>query len=116
MDVKGFYSAVNGSYENALAIMMNDALIERMLAKFMANNCSQAIIDAYNQKDYQAVFANAHSLKGVVGNLALTPLFEIASIITEATRNGATPNIDNEINTLKERYLLIEENFRKFGN
>ena len=46
MDVKGFYCAVNGSYESALAIMMNDALIERMLAKFMANNCSQAIIDA----------------------------------------------------------------------
>ena len=116
MDVKGFYSAVNGSYENALAIMMNDALIERMLAKFMANNCSQAIVDAYNRKDYQAVFANAHSLKGVVGNLALTPLFEIASIITEATRNGATPSIDNEINALKERYSLIEENFKKFSN
>jgi len=116
MDVKNFYIATNGNYEGALAIMMNDALIARMLAKFVANNCCQAIIDAYNQKDYQAVFANAHSLKGVVGNLALTPLFEIASIITEATRNGATPNIDKEINTLKERYLLVEENFEKFSN
>ena len=116
MDVKSFYEAVGGNYQSALAIMMNDMLIARMLSKFMDNNCCQAIIDAYDKKDYQTVFVNAHSLKGVVGNLALTPLFESASIITEATRNGATPNIDDEVNKLKERYSLIIENFKKFNN
>ena len=50
MDVKSFYEAVGGSYQGALAIMMNDMLITRMLSKFMDNNCCQAIIDAYDKK------------------------------------------------------------------
>ena len=116
MTVKELYEKIHGNYQNALSMMMMDDFIKRMLTKFVQSNPASNLFKAYEDKDYQAVFAAAHSLKGVVGNLALTPLFEIASIITEATRNGATPNIDNEINTLKERYSLIEENFRKFGN
>ena len=75
MNVKQFYIETNGSYENALAIMMNDALISRMLTKFIDNNIYEQIVNAYENKDYRALFAAAHSYKGVTGNLALTPLY-----------------------------------------
>ena len=38
MNVKEFYISINGDYQRALSIMMNDSLIERMITKFMSNN------------------------------------------------------------------------------
>ena len=107
MNVKQFYLDTNSNYQEALSRMMNDALIEKLVSKFISNNQYDALISAYENKDYQAIFTNAHALKGVAGNLALTKLYEIASAITEATRNDANPNIDKEIESLKETYSLI---------
>ena len=107
MDVKQFYLKTNSNYEEALSRMMNDFLIEKLVSKFISNNQYADLIAAYEANNYQAVFNNAHALKGVTGNLALTSLYEISSIICEATRNNPNPNIDKEINTLKETYSLI---------
>lgn len=94
--------------------MMNDMLIVKMLGKFMANNSYEDIVNLYEQKDYRGLFAAAHSFKGVTGNLALTPLFELASYITEATRNSDDVNLDKEIADLKEKYALIKEKYQLF--
>ena len=112
MDIKEFYNSIGGDYQSALAIMMNDMFIERMLDKFFMNNAYSEIVSAYEKKDFQAVFAGAHSLKGVAGNLALTPLFEISSIITEATRSLKEVDINKEIDELKNRYASISEKYQ----
>ncbi len=41
-----------------------------------------------NEKNLPAAFEAAHALKGVVGNLALTPIFEPISEMTELLRAG----------------------------
>ena len=115
MNVKEFYQITNGNYEQALKIMMNDSFIERMLGKFISNNSYNEIISCYAKKDFQTLFAAVHTFKGVVGNLALTPLFEIASIITEATRSLEDVNIDQEIAQLKERYELVVNTYQKLS-
>ena len=114
MDVKKFYEEIGGSYANAVAIMMNDALIARMLSKFIGGNAVEQLISSYEQKDYRAVFAASHSLKGVAGNLALTPLFDLASSITEATRNDDGVDLDKEIDELKKAYGLIKEKHSQY--
>ena len=114
MNIKQFYLETNGSYENALAIMMNDVLIAKMLGKFMANNLYDDIISLYEKKDYRALFAAAHSFKGVTGNLAITPLYELASMITEATRNSDDANLDKEIADLKVAYELVKKSYSKY--
>ena len=114
MDVKKFYEEIGGSYSNAISIMMNDALIARMLSKFMVSNACEQIVTSYENKDFRAVFASSHSFKGVAGNLALTPLFELASTITEATRNSDDVNLDKEIGELKKAYALIEEKYAQY--
>lgn len=114
MNVKQFYIDTHGNYENALAIMMNDALISRMLTKFMSNNSYEQIISLYEQKDFRGLFAASHSFKGVTGNLALTPLFELASTITEATRNSDDVNLDKEIEELKSAYDLINKKYKEY--
>lgn len=111
MDIKGFYQKIGGDYSSALLIMMNDAFIERMLTKFFSKNTYNDIVSSYEKKDFKSLFASVHSFKGVVGNLALTPLFEIANVITEATRSLEEVNIDKEIDELKDRYTSIEKEY-----
>ena len=114
MDVKQFYIEINGSYENAVALMTNDALIARMLGKFMANNGCDKLVSCYETKDYRGVFEASHTLKGVAGNLALTPLYVLACTITEATRNSDDVNLDKEIEELKAVYGLIKEKYAQY--
>ena len=114
MNVKQFYIDINGSYQDALAIMMNDAFIARLMKKFMENNSYQEIVSLYEKKDYRALFAAAHSFKGVTGNLALTPLYELASYITEATRNSDDVNLDKEIQELTKVYNLVQEKYQEY--
>ena len=111
MNIKKFYEDTNSNYNCALSIMMNDMLIERMIRKFMENNSYNAIIDAYNTKNTKEVFILAHSFKGVTGNLALTSLYNIASDLTELTRDKEEADIDNEIEKLKTEYQLIKNVF-----
>lgn len=113
MDVKQFYIDVNGDYNDALSRMMNDALIVRMIGKFMSGNSVSNMVSLYENKDYRALFSAAHTLKGVAGNLSLIPLFNIACVITEATRNEDGANLDKEINELKQIYNSIEEAYKK---
>ena len=114
MNVKEFYAATNSNYQDALSIMMMDALIEKMITKFMNDNNVGLMVSLYEQKDYRNLFAAAHTLKGVAGNLAFTQLFNVACVITEATRNSDDVNLDNEINQLKEAYALLEEAYQKY--
>ncbi len=114
MDVKQFYLESKGNYNDALARMMNDALIVRMISKFMNDNAVLKMVSLYESKDYRTLFSTAHTLKGVAGNLSLMPLFEIASTITEATRNEDGANLDKEIKELQETYKVIQEAYNKY--
>ena len=110
MTVKELYDSFGGDYSKAVQTMMNDAFITRMLTKFVEKNSYQDIIANYENKNYHGVFEGSHSLKGVCGNLALTPLFEKASVLCEATRNvseGQSVEIAAEINELKESYKIV---------
>ena len=115
MDIKKFYLETNSNYEAALSIMMNDILIERMIKKFMDNNVYPSIIKAYQENNIKEVFALSHSFKGVTGNLALTKLYEIASELTEATRDKEEANISDLIAKLQAEYLVIEEAYKKIS-
>ena len=111
-----FEAASDGNLSNLIRIhhALQRRCIAKMIAKFMNNNSLNEIISFYEQKDYRNLFLSAHAFKGVTGNLALTPLFELSSKITEATRNSDGANLDNEIKELKEAYSLIEINYAKY--
>ena len=115
MDIKRFYEETNSNYQAALSIMMNDMLIERMIHKFMENNAYRPIIEAYEANNIKEIFALAHTFKGVTGNLALTNLFNIASELTEATRNKESADISKEIEALKAEYKIIEDTYNKLN-
>ena len=114
MDVKQFYFAVEGNYQEALSRLMNDAFIARMLGKFHDNNSYNDIISSYENNDFPALFSAVHAFKGVAGNLSLTSLFDLSCDITEKTRSLEPVNIDNEINLLKQKYQTFLDSYQKF--
>lgn len=116
MNIKKFYEDTNSSYQGALSIMMNDFLIERMIKKFMESNSYQSIIEAYEANNIKEVFALSHSFKGVTGNLSLTNLFNLASELTEATRNKESADIKDLIEQLKAEYKVVVDAFNALNN
>ena len=114
MNVKKFYEEINGNYEGAIALMMNDAFIARMVLKFYSKNSYNDIIASYENKDFETLFAAVHSFKGVAVNLSFTSLFDIASIITEKTRNVSDVDISEEIGLLKTRYQAFLDAYHNY--
>ena len=67
--------------------------------------------------DYQralSVMMSDSLIERMINKFMANELYEIAAIITEATRNGATPNLDKEIAILKERYQRLENSYQKY--
>ena len=119
MTAKELYESFNGNYTLAVQTMMNDDFIKRMLTKFMQNNSFKDVMSSYESKNYHGVFEASHSLQGVCCNLALTPLYEKASALCEKTRvlkEGETPDIELEINELKEVYERVTSLINNFIN
>ena len=76
MNVKEFYAAIGGNYEKALQTLMNEAFVLKMLKKFAAGDYYDELKKAREDEDITHTFAITHTLKGVAGNLCLTPVFE----------------------------------------
>lgn len=114
MNVKEFYSQIGGDYDRAIQMLMNDAFVLKLLKKFAEGNYYDELKKARDENDVTHIFAITHTLKGVAGNLCLTPVFEKASSICEATRNkkdgvDVSKEMDDLIETTSAVIKKIEE-------
>ncbi len=71
-DLKKYEVDVDKALER---FMGNEAMYEKMLEKFPSFAESHEIISYIKSGDIKTAAANAHTLKGVTGNLSMTPLF-----------------------------------------
>ena len=112
MDVKQFYETINGNYSKALETMMSEDFVKRMLLKFLDSSIYNDLLEVTNNKDIVGIFNATHMLKGVAGNLSLTPLQEKASRVCEMVRHPSNdlPNLDKELDELLKLYQSINNN------
>ncbi len=76
--------------ENGLhRCMDNEALYLRLVGSVPAEPKFESLEQAIAAGDKEAAFEAVHALKGVFGNLSLTPLYDKASDITELLRAKA---------------------------
>lgn len=66
--------------------MNNDKLLERFLKKFVSDESYGNLVKAMEEKDCDKAFTEAHTLKGVTGNLALSRLHSVISEQTDYLR------------------------------
>lgn len=76
--------------DEGLARCMNNETFYLMLVnKFLASTDLTKLKSALDNGDLDTAFAEAHNLKGVCGNLSLTPLFQVLSEMVEPLRARA---------------------------
>ena len=64
----------------------NSALYERMVGKFPPAAADLNVLEFFEKGDYETALSNAHTLKGVTGNLSLTPLYNAYTEIVALLR------------------------------
>lgn len=84
----------------------------KMVAMTLADGHFDALKAAMDAGDADAAFAHAHALKGAVGNVALTPIYEPLFELTEKLR-GKDASVDGgealleQILTAREKALAL---------
>jgi len=64
----------------------NEALYEKYIFKFIDDKIYGNLAKAVGEGNIESIFTEAHTLKGVSGNLGLNPLFDPVSALVTATR------------------------------
>lgn len=86
---KAIFEAYGADYQNTMdRFMGNESLYLRILEMLFADENLQKLGNALSNQEYPAAFEAAHTLKGVVGNLGLTPLYDAVCAVVEPLRAG----------------------------
>ena len=85
-----------------------EELYERFLKKFIDDPEFNKLETSMETSDFDSAFTACHTMKGVVGNLSIIPLYKIVFEETELLRNGT--DIAGAISlfpALKEEYTKV---------
>ena len=85
--------------------MNNASLYERMLGKLPATVNDKPVMEFIEAGDIKTAIENAHTLKGVMGNLSVTPLYKAYPEITNLLREDKP----EEAKRVLEECLPIQE-------
>ena len=88
----------------------SEALYLRLVKMAEDEKSFDKLTRAANEKNYKEAFEAAHSLKGVLGNLSLTPLYDKVCEITELLRAEEKTDyapLLAEINGLREELRAL---------
>lgn len=99
-------------YDNAVyRFLGNEQMYQKFLKKLLEDTCYEQIVQGLAKQSAADVFSAAHTLKGVAANLGITPVQQLASHITEATRDKADADVDFEQIEVMTRQL--EEKYKR---
>ena len=88
--------------EGLARCMNNEDFYLKMVGMGIADERFDTIKDVLDSGDYEAAFEVAHALKGVLGNLALSPIYDPMSEMTELLRaNDQSADIMSYYNQMK---------------
>ena len=98
--------------EGITRCMNNEAFYFRMIGLGIADERFDTLGDVLDSGDFDTAFEMAHALKCVVGNLALTPIYQPISEMTELLRAKNTDadykSLYTKIKTLRDELLAMQ--------
>lgn len=97
--------AYGANVEEGLArCMNNEGFYLRLVESVKADEGVAKLESAIDAGNLEGAFEAAHALKGVLGNLSLTPLYEPVSEITELLRARTEMDYAPLVATIKEQW------------
>ena len=92
----------------ALARMMgSEALLERLLGKFLEEPNYAALCAALERREPAAAAAAAHGLKGACGNLSMTALYGLVTRQVDALRAGELAEAERLMEEIAPAYAAV---------
>ncbi len=85
----------------------NEQLYLTLVNRFLDQNTFSDLKAAILDHDLEKAFHIAHSLKGVVGNLSLSPLYDVIYQMTELLRNRTEMDYSDYIQRYEMSYSLL---------
>ncbi len=79
------------------------------LESFKEEEAFSQLRSCLDEGDYEFAFDAAHTLKGVSGNLGLTPLFEVVCEMVETLRNRTNEDLEGKYARIMEQKAKIDK-------
>ena len=98
-DVAGALERVLGSRE----------LYCRLLQSIPQDKAFDALDTALRERDVRTAFEQAHSLKGVLGNMGLTPMYRECCDMVEPLRSGTLDGVATHYETFRRQRETLTE-------
>lgn len=89
--------------------MNNESFYFRLIGMALADGSFDALGVALDEGDLERAFDEAHKLKGALGNLSLTPIYEPVSALTELLRNKTPGDYRALYDTVVTKKKELEE-------
>ncbi|MBR3056594.1 MAG: Hpt domain-containing protein [Clostridiales bacterium] len=96
--------------DDALARCMgNEAFYFRLIGKVLEDKNFNLLEESILAKDFDKAFEAAHTLKGVLGNLSLTPIYDPVCEITELLRTKSDVDYAPYISSIADKKAELLE-------
>lgn len=112
MDIKSLNEFGANTAEGLTRCMNNEEFYLRMVGMVLADKNFDALKAAVDAGDARSAFEAAHALKGAIGNVSLTPLYEPVCELTESLRGSdavpeGTDALLNKIMECRDKALAL---------
>lgn len=114
MTLKECYQAMDAGYDEVMGRLRSERMVQKFVLKFLDDGSYGLLLDSMAAQDYSEAFRAAHSIKGVCQNLAFSKLMESSSALTEALRNGLSPEAPALLERVKTDYDATVSAIRSF--
>lgn len=114
MTLQECYAALGGNYEDVASRLHSDRIVQKFLLKYADDPSFALLCTAMEEKNYPEAFRAAHTIKGICQNLGFTALLDSSSRLSDALRNGWTPEADPLFEQVKTDHLAVTEVILKF--
>ena len=94
--------------EKGLNICMgNEGFYLKLVNMAIVDDGFSRLENAFDNKDLDAAFEAAHSLKGVLGNLSLTPLYNPVAEMTELLRRKEDADYEQYLSVIRAKHAEL---------
>lgn len=91
MTLQECYAALEGDYQGVLGRLTSERMVQKFVLKFLNDGSYDLLVRSMEEENYPEAFRAAHTIKGVCQNLDFTRLYQSSSQLSEALRNGYSP-------------------------
>ena len=113
MTLQECYAALEGDYQGVLGRLTSERMVQKFVLKFLNDGSYDLLLRSMAEENWQEAFRAAHTIKGVCQNLDFTRLYRSSSQLSEALRNGFTPEAPALAEQVKEDYARTTAAIRR---